>query len=82
MSSTTSGSSRRSAFLRMSVNQWVALVLTVLAAVFIIQNRGRVTIGILQVDITAPMWLVLLVMFAVGWLAGWLTRRRSARKTA
>jgi len=60
---------------RISVTQWVAIVLTVLAVVFIIENRHRVDIELLAITIRAPMWLVLLVMFVVGWLAGMLFRR-------
>ncbi|MFF3573654.1 hypothetical protein [Nocardia jiangxiensis] len=60
---------------RISVTQWVAIVLTVLAVVFIIENRHRVEIELLAVTIRSPMWLVLLVMFVVGWLAGILFRR-------
>ncbi|BCK54860.1 hypothetical protein [Nocardia wallacei] len=60
---------------RMSAGQWLAVVLTVLAVVFIVENRNRVEIEFLLITIRSPMWLVLLVMFAVGWLAGMLVRR-------
>ncbi len=60
---------------RLSAGQWVAVVLTVLAAVFVIENRGRVEIEFLLITIRSPMWLVLLVVFAVGWLSGMLFRR-------
>ncbi|WP_280276368.1 DUF1049 domain-containing protein [Nocardia wallacei] len=53
----------------------MAVVLTVLAAVFVIENRGRVEIEFLLITIRSPMWLVLLVVFAVGWLSGMLFRR-------
>ena len=60
---------------RISATQWLALVLTVLAVVFIIENRNRVDIEFLLITIRSPMWLILLVMFVVGWLAGILVRR-------
>ncbi|WP_227981244.1 hypothetical protein [Nocardia spumae] len=60
---------------RISAAQWVAIVLAVLAVIFVAQNHHRVDINILMVTIASPMWLVLLVMFVVGWLAGLLTRR-------
>ena len=66
---------------RISPAQWVAIVLAVLAIIFIVQNHHRVDINILMVTITSPMWLVLLIIFVVGWLAGLLTlRTRRARR--
>jgi uncharacterized integral membrane protein len=60
---------------RISARQWVAIVLAVLAVIFVAQNHHRVDINILTVTIRSPMWLVLLIMFLVGWVAGLLTRR-------
>ncbi|WP_324191513.1 LapA family protein [Nocardia elegans] len=60
---------------RISARQWVAIVLAVLAVIFVAQNHHRVDINILAVTIQSPMWLVLLIMFLVGWIAGLLTRR-------
>ncbi|RDI49946.1 hypothetical protein [Nocardia mexicana] len=59
---------------RISITQWLAIVLTVLAVLFIVANRDRVEIEFLLITIRSPMWLILLVMFAVGWLAGLLFR--------
>ncbi|MEV0248895.1 hypothetical protein AB0H76_19990 [Nocardia sp. NPDC050712] len=65
---------------RLSLNQWLALILTVLAVIFFFENRDKVEIEFLLISIRSPMWLVLLVMFAVGWLTGVLTlRKRAAR---
>ena len=71
MTSTT----KTSLLSRISAAQWVALVLAVLAVIFVAQNHHRVDINILMVTISSPMWLVLLVIFVVGWLVGLLTRR-------
>ncbi|MFF0454104.1 LapA family protein [Nocardia africana] len=60
---------------RISARQWVAIVLAVLAVIFVVQNHHRVDINILSVTISSPMWLVLLIMFLVGWIVGLLTRR-------
>lgn len=64
---------------RITVNQWVAAVLVVLSVVFIAQNRSRVDINFLLVTVRSPMWLVLLIMFLIGALAGLLIRRRARR---
>ncbi|WP_227978973.1 hypothetical protein [Nocardia spumae] len=71
---------KRSLLARVSPTQWVALVLIVLAIIFVAENRGRVSIEFLLIDITSPMWLVLLATFVVGWIAGVLTVRRRNRR--
>ncbi|MFE3102417.1 hypothetical protein ACFROC_09650 [Nocardia tengchongensis] len=68
--------SKPSALARISAKQWVAIILTVLAVLFILENRHKVDIEFLLITIRSPMWLILLVTFAVGWLVGLLTRRR------
>ncbi|WP_249359321.1 hypothetical protein [Nocardia cyriacigeorgica] len=67
---------KRSFLQRVSPTQWLALVLTILAVVFILQNRSKVSIDILAITITSPMWVALLAIFVVGWAAGVLTMRR------
>lgn len=64
---------------RVSLNQWLALVLTVLALLFIFANRAKVEIEFLLITVQSPLWLILLSVFAVGWLTGLLTTRRRAR---
>ncbi|MBH0777074.1 hypothetical protein [Nocardia bovistercoris] len=72
-----SDTKKRSVLARVSATQWLAVGLTILAVLFVIENRAKVSIEILLIDITAPMWLILLVMFAIGWAVGVLTRRRA-----
>ncbi|MGW4242414.1 hypothetical protein [Nocardia sp. NPDC004722] len=67
--------SKPSVLSRISPKQWLAIALTVLAVLFIVENRHRVDIEFLLMTVRSPMWLVLLVTFAVGWLVGLLTRR-------
>lgn len=61
------------------VERWVALVLIVLAVVFIAQNRERVSVTVLWTDVTAPMWLFLAILFVAGFAAGSIVYRRRAR---
>ncbi|TCJ96431.1 DUF1049 domain-containing protein [Nocardia alba] len=70
---------KRSVLRRISPTQWVAIGLSILAVVFVVENRGKVSVEILLITVTSPMWLILLAMFIVGWIAGVLTTRR-ARK--
>ncbi|GGL19955.1 lipopolysaccharide assembly protein LapA domain-containing protein [Nocardia jinanensis] len=62
---------------RVTVNQWLALALTVVAVIFIVENRDHVEIRFLPVTVSSPMWLILLIMFLIGLVAGLLIRRRS-----
>ncbi|WP_405133129.1 hypothetical protein [Nocardia sp. NBC_01388] len=70
---------KQSVLARVSPTQWVALALTVLAVIFVAENRTKVSIEFLLLTISSPMWLVLLVLFAVGWIAGLLTARQRRR---
>lgn len=65
---------------RVSLNQWLALALTVLAVVFIVQNRDEVGINFLLITVRSPMWLILLIMFAAGLLTGVLLGRRAGSR--
>ncbi|MRH90770.1 DUF1049 domain-containing protein [Nocardia sp. SYP-A9097] len=70
---------KRSLLSRITPTQWVAVALTILAILFVVENRGKVSIEFLLITIRSPMWLVLLVLFVVGWLAGLLTARQRRR---
>ena len=52
-----------------------AAVITAVAIWFIVVNRGRVAIYLWVPKVTAPMWLVLVLTFAGGLLAGLLISR-------
>ncbi len=60
----------------MSPTQWVALLLTVLAVLFVFDNRATVTVEFLLISVQSPMWLILLVMFVLGWIIGVLMMRK------
>jgi uncharacterized integral membrane protein len=53
------------------------LVIVVAAIWFIVVNTQRVSIYLWVPKITAPLWLVLVVTFACGLIAGLLLRRRN-----
>ncbi|MCM3660537.1 LapA family protein [Georgenia satyanarayanai] len=65
---------------RVEPSTWVGLALAVLAIAFVVQNRGEVRIELFWLSVGAPMWLVLLLIFLVGWAVGALVRRRRARR--
>ena len=55
------------------------LVIVIVVAViwFIVVNTQRVSIYLWVPKVTAPLWLVLVITFAVGLIAGLLLRRRN-----
>lgn len=71
-----------SAQFRLTSAQWLALVLATLALVFILMNRDTTSINFFGATVQAPLWLVLVVIFAVGWLTGVMTTRRKQKRTA
>lgn len=58
---------------------WVPLVLVIAAIIFITQNRDDVGITLLWIDVTAPLWVVLTILFVGGFLAGLFRGRRRRR---
>ena len=61
---------------RFALRYWVALVLAALAAIFVAQNRDRVSVHVLWVTVDSPMWFILVIIFVVGILIGLLLHRR------
>lgn len=55
-------------------------VIVLLAVIFVLQNTQRVRIHILTGTIDAQLWLVLVVMFAVGAVAATLLHWRGERR--
>ena len=72
---------RRNAIGRVRAAHWLALALTVVAAVFIGQNRQRVSIDLFSARLTSPLWLILVITTLVGMFIGMLATRRRAKRT-
>lgn len=75
----TAKSSSRNLLARVSPGNWVALILTILLVVFVLQNRADTSINLFWMHVSAPMWFTLLAVFVVGWVVGVLTNRRRAK---
>jgi lipopolysaccharide assembly protein A len=64
------------------LGRWIPIALAVVAAVFIGQNRNRVSIDLLWMQLSAPLWLILTVAVLVGILiAASGSRRRRRRRS-
>ena len=61
---------------RFALRYWLAIILVVLAAIFIAQNRERQRVHVLWITVESPMWLLLTAMAIVGLVVGLLLRRR------
>lgn len=62
--------------------QWLPIVLALLTAVFIAQNRDSASIDVLTFSVRAPLWFVLTLVFCVGAACGWLLAWRRTRASA
>jgi uncharacterized integral membrane protein len=61
---------------RVAARHWLAIVLIVLAVIFVVQNTVRHEVHLLWVSVEAATWVVLTVVFLVGVVTGWLLGRR------
>ena len=60
-------SPRGNAFVRSAAQYWAPIVLIVLAAIFIGQNRDRQQVHLLWLTVESPMWLLLAALFVIEW---------------
>lgn len=51
-------------------------VIVVAAAWFVIANHQSARMHLWVTSVSAPLWLVLLVTFVLGWAVGWMMRSR------
>ncbi len=59
--------------------RWLALVLLVLVAVFIGQNRATVSLDLFWLSVRAPQWFALALVLLVGIVVGWVFKGRRVR---
>ena len=71
---------------RLSARVIVAIIIGVLAVILIAQNTHDVQFHLFFWHINRPMWLMLLIFLAGGFVIGsiypWFNRRRSSRDSA
>ena len=59
--------------------RWLAIVLVLLAIVFIVQNRNDSTVQLFNAQATMSQWLVLSIVFVGGMVAGFIMARNKRR---
>ena len=67
---------------RVSPRQWAGLLIAALVVAFVLMNRDEIPISVFGVKVTGPAWVLLFLVFVVGWLVGVLTHRRRRRGRA
>jgi len=58
----------------------IALIAVALVVVFVFQNMDSTGITVLWWEAETPLWLLALVVFTLGFLAGYLVKTRRARR--
>ncbi|MGH8953164.1 MAG: LapA family protein [Acidimicrobiia bacterium] len=58
----------------------IGLAAVALFLVFVFQNSAQGEIGLLWFNATAPVWAFFIIVFALGWIAGWFSHRRSNKQ--
>jgi lipopolysaccharide assembly protein A len=57
-------------------------IIAILALIFILQNREDLPVNFLWLDIKAPLWVWLAIMFLAGGAVGWIASRNRIRRKA
>lgn len=78
--SKSAGTSSSNIFSKVSPAGWAALILAIIAVIFVLQNRDSTSITLFWIDVTSPLWFTLLMIFVVGWVVGILMMRGRSKK--
>ncbi|MGP9649910.1 hypothetical protein CIK76_02175 [Glutamicibacter sp. BW80] len=61
---------------RLSLKQWAAIALGIIALIFILQNLQFVRVELLLFHTAAPLWAVLSATLAIGYVIGRFSKNR------
>lgn len=64
---------------RFLAQRWLPILVVVLVVVFVAQNRSDVSIHLFWATVTAPLWLILSLIFLLGVLVGAYRAKRRSR---
>ncbi|MDQ1246760.1 MAG: LapA family protein [Actinomycetota bacterium] len=54
----------------------IGIIIGVIALIFVFSNTGEVTLKFLWLDVSAPGWLMLLILLLAGFLVGFMIGRK------
>lgn len=58
----------------------LGLIAIALFLALVFQNSAQGEIGFLSLNMTAPIWSFFIIIFALGWIAGWFSHGRSKKQ--
>lgn len=65
----------KSGGINLSSKQITGIIIGIIALIFVFSNTGPVSLKFLFLDITTPGWVMLLILLAAGFAAGFLVAR-------
>lgn len=70
------GPQKKSWLARITGKQWTSVALVIVALVFILQNLNIVRVEFFLFHTSAPLWAILLITLAAGYVIGRFSKRR------
>lgn len=65
----------KSGGVNLSSKQITGIIIGIIALIFVFSNTASVTLSFLFLEITTPGWVMLLILLAAGFAAGFLVAR-------
>ena len=62
--------------INLTARRIIGLIIAVVALIFVFSNTGQVTLKFLWLDLSAPGWVMLLVLLLAGFLVGFTMGRK------
>ncbi|RBM01613.1 DUF1049 domain-containing protein [Glutamicibacter soli] len=70
------GPQKKSWLARITGKQWTSVALVIVSLVFILQNLNIVRVEFFLFHTAAPLWAILLITLAAGYVIGRFSKRR------
>lgn len=65
----------KSGGINLTGKQITGIIIGIIALIFVFSNTGQVSLSFLFLEITTPGWVMLLILLAAGFAAGFLVAR-------
>lgn len=76
----SSNSPEKASGLNLTPKQITGIIIGIVGLIFVFSNTGQVTLSWLFLNFTAPGWVMLLLLLAAGFAAGYLMARSRYHK--
>lgn len=81
MSEKSGGSGLAVGGVQLTGRRIVGIIIAVVALIFVFSNTGQVTLQFLWLDVSAPGWLMLLILLLAGFLVGFMIGRKKYKES-